>query len=238
MKTIADLKQRLETLPTRRKQIEHEDKYAQFLGKATAAKMKVDQVCLALPLVNSVLPTPAYKEACTKLNRTARSANGIARKLKKDPALIGDPSVDKSFVTLVENATNSLSTIASTWEAQVHNRVKDWEVIAGVISKIVEGSGTSAIKAQAKRLQSAVDALQLAKSQLPQTEASAAKVKAEIDVLTDSVARLDLDTPFGQFLQASAAPDGAGLDLLANRDVSEAIEKHKLQKVFRVRISS
>lgn len=237
MKTIADLKQRLEALPTRRKEIEHEDKYAQFLDKTAAAKEKIDQVFIALPLVDSVLPTPSYKEARTKLNRAARSAAGIAQKLKKDAALISDSSVDKSFGALGENATNSLSVLTSSWKTQVHNKVKDWEVIAGVISKIVEGNDESAIKTQAKRLQSAIDALHLAKSKLPQTGASAAKVKAEIDVLTDSVAKLDLDTPFGQFLQASAAPDGAALDLLANEDVSEAIKKHKLEKVFRVRVT-
>src|SRR5204862_3783443 len=105
----------------------------------------------------------------------------------------------------------------------------DWEVIAGVISKIAEGNDASAIKTQAKRLKDVIDFLRDAKTKLPQTKESASKVKTEIDVLTDCVAKLNLNTPFGKFLQATATPDGAGLDLLEDKDVSEAIEKHKLE---------
>jgi hypothetical protein len=237
MKTIADLKKRLEALPGRRIELEHEDKYAQFLSKATASKQTADQVSIAIPLVDSVLPTPHYKESQKKLNTAARIATGIALKIKKDPAAISDSGIDTSFIKLAENSNDSLSVVTSEWEKQIHNKVKDWEVIAGVIEKISEGNGASSIKTQAKRLKGAIDSLRDAKTKLPQTKEGAAHVKTEIDVLTDSVAKLDLNTPFGKFLQATASPDGADLALLENKDVSAAIEKHKLEKVFRVRVS-
>jgi hypothetical protein len=236
MNGFADLKMRLEELPAIRKGRAHEGHYTQFYKKACAAKETLLKVSVALPLARSVLPTPEYTEAQKKIDLAAKSAKRLAEKLLADPDAIGEKTTEKNFIGLTESAELSLISCKKGWEGQLGAKTRVWEDIAVVVLKLGSADGAGAIKSQAQKLSDAVDSLKDAATRLPRTDLDASTVRSKLTALTDSVSGLDLNTPFGKFLQAAASPSGASLELLQQEEVSKAIDKHQLQKVFRVRI--
>ena len=229
MKTFASLKSRLEALPAIREGRQHEANYAGFLAKGVPAAEKLVTALNASAHAASVLPSADYHEASKKIRSAGRSASGLRKKLEAEPAAVAASGTEKSFILLFENAADALKISQSAWETELQNKVKDWEAIQDVVAKL--------IPAQGGRLRKAIRALQTAKDALPQTKEAAAQVKVDLEELRDSVAKLDLQGPFGEFLRATASPEGADLHLL-NDDVAKVIASHQLQKVFRVRVSS
>jgi hypothetical protein len=237
MKTIADLKKRLKALPGIRGGRDKEAAYAEFLRKANDAKGKLQKVSPAIPLADSVLPAPGYQEAGKKLNQAARAAKTLAVKLKADHAAISGQDIDNAFTRLTENATDALNRCQTTWDGQIQGKADKWESLVNVLSNL-DDDEAKAVKAQAIIIKSAIRSLREDwKGKLPEKKKDADAVESTLRTLDEAVAKLDLNTPFGKFLQATAAQDGAGLDLLQNEEVSKAVKKHKLQKVFRIRIS-
>lgn len=237
MKTIADLKKRLEALPGIRGGRDKEAAYAEFLRKANDAKGKLQKLSPVIPLADSVLPAPGYQEAGKKFNTSAKTAKSLAVKLNADHAAISGQETDSAFTRLTENATDALNRFQTTWDAQIQGKTDKWESLVNVLSSL-DDDEAKAVKAQAMIIKKAIDSLrQDWKGKLPAKKKDADTVASTLRTLDEAVAKLDLDTPFGKFLQATAAQDGAGLDLLQNEEVSKAVKKHKLQKVFRIRIS-
>lgn len=237
MKTIADLKKRLEALPGRRIGRGHEGKYAQFFRKSSAAKENLVKASVALPLAASVLPSTDYRQPAKSIKTAVGIARRLADKLNEDPAAISEPNTEERFVRLGEHATAALNKAQAAWSAQLQSKTEKWETLAGVLSGLDEEDDAKSVKAQATKMKGAIRSLRAAESKLPQTDEDAAEVANELKTLTESVSKLDLETPFGKFLRATASEEGAGLDLLQSEEVSKSIAKLKLQKVFRVRLS-
>lgn len=237
MKTIADLKSRLEALPGIRSGKDKEAAYAAFLRKANDAKGKLQKVSPAIPLADSVLPAPGYQDASKKLENAAKIAKALAIKLNTDHAAINGQEADGAFTQLTENATAALHKCQTTWDTQIQSKADKWESLVNVLSNL-DADEVKAVKAQATIIKRTIVSLRQSwKGNLPEKKRDADTLASTLRTLDEAAAKLDLDTPFGKFLQATAAQDGASLDLLQDEEVTMAVKKHKLQKVFRIRIS-
>jgi len=236
MKTLVNLKERLEALPARRIGRGHAARYAQFLAVASPAKERLLLAHGAIAIAAPVLPSPNYQVARKSVSSAANIAKRLADKLDADPAFVSEKSAEDSFVRLTENAADAAKKAQEGWQSALQSQIEKWELIADVIPGL--GSGTQGLKSQAARLKSAVDSLRMAKAALPQSQKAGAAVKASLEQLADSVSKLGLDTPFGKFLQAAASEQGATLSDAQDKSVAQQIESLKLSSVFRVYLSS
>jgi hypothetical protein len=235
MKTLSDLKKRLGALPARRIGREHAARYAQFLAVASPAKDRLCFVATAVTIAAPVLPSPNYQVARNAISSAANIAKRLGDRLEADPAFVSERSAENSIVRLTENAVEAAKKSQEGWQTALQSQIEKWELIADVIARLE--SGSQSLKSQAARLKSAVDTLRAAKAALPHIQKAGASVKENLDQLSDSVAKLGLDTPFGRFLQAAASEEGAPLGDVQDKGVAQHIESHKLSGVFRVHLS-
>jgi len=236
MKTLAEIKMRLEALPERRKGIAQGGLFAQFLATAVPAKQHLFEASVSVDFAARVLQSTEYIVAKKSVKSSARIANNLAEKIRNDANTISASGTEASFIKLTEQAKEALKRVKSGWELELKAQIEKWELIADVIARL--GSGSQSLKSKAARLTSAVDALRAAKASLPKTQKDVAAVKENLDQLSDSVAKLGLDTPFGKFLKAAASGEGAPLEDAQEKSVAQQIELLKLSSVFRVRLSS
>lgn len=236
MKTLPDLKKRLEALPEHRKGRKQSGLFDQFLSKATPAKEQLLTASNGVACAAPVLPSAEYDVARRSVRSSARIAKNLADKLSGDADTISDRGTEESFFNLTDKARDALKKATSGWQEALQAQIEKWELIADVIARI--GSGSQSLNSQAARLKSAIQSLRLAKVSLPQTQKTGEAVKENLDQLADSVSKLGLDTPFGKFLQAAASGEGAPLGDVHDKSVAQQIESLKLSGVFRVRLSS
>ncbi len=238
MKTFNNLKTRLEALPSIREGRNHVELYAQFLEDSKTASENLLKSQRGASFADGILPAPGYGGVF----RMIRTASGIAlrlrRKLAESPGAIVEKNTEESFNRLFENASSSLQTCQTTWGNQLQAKIRDWQAIAEVVSKLADGENAKAMKVQARKLKTSIDSLVESKKNLPQLEQEAFKAQNDLKELSDSVSQLGLNTPFGKFLQEAASPRGADLSASQDEAISKQISDLKLDKVFRVRLSS
>lgn len=238
MKTLANLKVRLESLPDIRVGRQHEALYAKFLDASIAVADKLAKAKGAVEYAAPIIPSEASKEVSSMIRTACGIASRLKKKLTADPGGVADSKVDASFIRLCKNADAALRTCESAWEFQLRERIKDWQVIGEVVAKMAEKQEANSIKPQTDKLKTAIKSLDTVKTKLPQNEQDASKVQSDLNDLNDSVTKLRLNTPFGKFLQDAASPQGASLDAAQMSEISEKIAELDLGKVFRVRFSS
>lgn len=233
MKNLPDLKQRLEDLPEKRKRRQHEGRYKAFLEKASAAKKKLTDSSAGIALTELMVPAAVYNGARASIKScsvTSVRLRGKLLKETKESNIIAEPDTEQGFVSLSEKAASALEACQRAWESELQAKVKDWETIQEVVAKLMPAQGA--------RLKRAIASLHAAKRALPLTKKAADDIKDDLEDLKDAIAKLDLKGTFGEFLRATVSPDGADLSLAQDAEVSKVISKHKLQHVFRVRVSS
>lgn len=238
MKTLADLKQRLEALPARQKGREYAERFMEYFLKCAPAKEKMVKASAAIDCASPVLPSGDYRAARKMINSAAGIATRLAKNLKDNPALISEPKTDESFLRLTENADGALKKCHSAWETELRAKIESRKVIAEVVAKLGEGEASKSLKVPARRLKATIDSLVAAEGNLPLTKKDAADVTENLNAMADAVSKLGLDTPFGKFLQAAASQEGADLSAAQSQDISKQISDLGLAKVFRVRLTS
>ena len=238
MKTLADLKQRLEALPARQKGRDYAERFMEYCSKCSPAKEKMVRASAAIACASPVLPSGDYRVARKSVNSAAGIASRLVEKLREDPALIGEPKPDESFLRLIENADGALKKCQSAWETELRAKIESRKVIAEVVAKLGEGEGSKSLKVPARRLKATIDSLIAAEGKLPLTKKEAAAVAENLNDMADAVSQLGLDTPFGKFLQAAASQEGADLIAAQVQEVSKQISELGLAKAFRVRLAS
>jgi hypothetical protein len=238
MKTLNDLKTRLSALPDIRESRTHKGLYAAFLKKSTAAAENLQKAERGASHASVILPATGYSGAAKTIKSSSGIASRLRAKLTDNPGAIVETSIDTSFTRLFENASSALKACQTTWETQLESKIKDWQAIAEVVSSLGEEEDAKALKTQARKLKASIDSLVESKKNLPQAEKDVSKAKNDLNELTNSVSQLGLDTPFGKFLQDAASPRGADLGAFQDEAVSKQIAELKLDKVFRVRLSS
>jgi hypothetical protein len=238
MKTLNDLKNRLNALPAIREGRKHEGLYGAFLKNSIAAAEKLQKAERGAYHASVILPAPGYSGAAKTIKSASSIASRLRTKLTESPGDIVEANIESSFTRLFDNASSALKTCQTTWETQLQSKIKDWQAIAEVVSKLGEGEDAKALKAQAQKLKASIDSLDESKKSLPQAEKDVSKAKKNLEELTNSVSQLGLDTPFGKFLQDAASPRGAELSAFQDGAVSKQITELKLDKVFRIRLSS
>lgn len=236
MKTLANLKKRLEALPERRKGIKQVGLFDQFLSKATPAKENLVTASHGVTYAAHVLSSPEYDVARRSLRSSARIAKSLAEKLRDDADTISERGTEDSFVKLTDYAKDALKKATSGWQTAVQSKIEKSEIIANVVAAIAKEN--PGIREQANRLKSSVDALRSAKDSLPRSPKDVASVEKNLKQLTEAISKLGLDTPFGKFLQDSASEQGALLSEAEEETVAQQIKSLKLTKVFRVRLPS
>lgn len=235
MKTFLEIRESLKKLPDLRKGRAFEEKYAQYLKIIVKAKDELSKASVALPHADAVAPAPEYAEVRKSISKASKNAKQIAEKLKAQPEAIDEKATDKIITSLKENAAASLSQCKKVWETRIASKARQWKEIAGVVTKLGGAADGEKIKVQASKLTNAIRSLEFAATDLPQDKAKALAVQNDLKSITDAVADLDLETPFGRFLRNAADENkGADLESLQNPEVLEAISKHNLQKSFRI----
>jgi hypothetical protein len=238
MKTLANLKTRLEALPRVREARKHEAHFAEFSKKCESAGDRLSRAADAAVHAPAVLPASGYGAALITIRSTKRMATRLKEKLSAEPAAIVEKNTEASFIRLFDNAANALKSCQAAWENELEARIKNWQAIAGVVAKLGEEEEAKALKAKSIQLKTAIGSLLAAKNQLPRTAPDTARVQRDLADLQEAVSKLGLDTPFGKFLQDAASPAGADLSAAQADEVSRQISDLKLSKVFRVRLSS
>ena len=235
MKTFLEIRESLEKLPNLQKGRAYKEKYAHYLNIIARAKVDLYSASVALPHADAVAPAPEYSEAHKSISRASKNAKQIAEKLKAHPEAIVENLTEKSIISLTDSASSSLSQCKKGWATQVAYKARQWKEIAGVVTKLAGAEGGEKFKVQASNLTNAIRLLEIAATKLPQDKADALAVQNNIKSITNAVADLDLETPFGKFLRFAADENkGAELDSLLNPEVLEAISKHNLKKSFRI----
>ena len=238
MKTLANLKTRLEALPRVREARQHETHFAEFSKKCESAGDRLRRAAAASVHASAVLPASGYGAALTTIRSTKRMAARLKEKLSAEPAAIVEKNTEASFIRLFDNAATALKSCQDAWENELEARTKNWQAIAEVVAKLGEDEEATALKAKSIQLKTAIESLSAAKDQLPQTAPDTVRVQRDLADLQEAVSKLGLDTPFGKFLQDAASPAGADLSAAQADEVSRQIADLKLSKVFRVRLSS
>lgn len=198
----------------------------------------MEQSSNAFTYAAPVFPEPGFNEALRTIKSSSNIASRLRVKLEAEPAAIVETTIDSSFTRLFDNAASALKACRIAWETQLQARIKDWQVIAEVIAKLVAEDKAKSMQVEARRLKTAIDSLLGAKTKLPQTEQDVSKVQSDLNDLSDSVSQLGLDTPFGKFLQDAASLLGADLGAAQTAEVSKQISELNLSKVFRVHLAS
>jgi hypothetical protein len=230
MQTLANLKRRLLALPGLQVGRQHEARYAAFLKNTLPAKADLENALLAAIHANSVLPNSGYGDARKSVKTGTSIALRLKEKLETEPGSVGDPSIEKSFTRLFENADSALKECKTTWEESLQAKIKDWETIADVVARLVPKEGA--------KLQRTITSLRAAKSSLPLNARASKEIQEHLDNLKAAVSDLGLGTAFGKFLQAAASRSGADLSDAQADEVSKMIKQFKLEKVFRVVLNS
>lgn len=238
MKALPNLKNRLLALDGIREAKNHQALYSEFLKRTGSALENLKKAALVSTNAALVLPGSGYQEAMKTVRSSGKIASRLREKMNADPAAIAEKATEVSFTRLFDYGTGAFKSCQLTWENQLQAKLKDWQTIADVVSRLGEGTEAKPIKAQAKKLKAAIDSLVVAKSKMPVTEKEVSKVQSDLNDLNESVSQLGLNTPFGKFLQDAASPLGADLAAVEIEEVSKQIAELKLSKVFRVRLSS
>jgi hypothetical protein len=229
MATLIEIKERLASLPDKRKRADLGATFAAHLGKVQLSRQKVERALTALPYAEELLPSAGYSEANSRARRAGQQSARLQKRIESTPESISEASVDQSFTILNDHAEAAWKECSLTWEKEVEIKVKDWAALVDVIDRLVPRQGS--------RLKVAVLALQGVKSKPPATKAEAKQIKGYLDELNDIVGNLGLKGAFGEFLRAAASQQGADSSALLEDEVQEKIGTHKLWKVFRVKLS-
>lgn len=238
MKTFEEIRTTLEKLPDLRRAREHEESYAQLSIVAKKARDELKRVATALPHAASVAAAPEYVKVRKDMGVISKSATRLAEKLKSQPEAVSERSTDAAITKIKEGASTCLKDFQKGWATQISGKARQWKEIATVVSKLGHGAGGNNIRSQALKLTKAIQSLESAATVLPQDGEKASAVQDDLNAISEAVAQLDLETPFGKFLRAAADENrGADLENLQNPEVIDAINKHNLQTSFRVFIT-
>jgi len=229
MATLVELKERLSSLPDKRKRAELGATFAAHLGKVLVSRQKVERALTVASIAEEILPSAGHTEAKTRARKAGQQAVRLQKKLEAAPESICETSVDHSFMILNDHAEAAWRECNAAWEKELEAKVKDWAILVEVMNRLVPQQGG--------RLRTAVSALQNAKNKPPGSRAEASQIENHLKDLTDIVAKLGLKGAFGQFLRAAASQQGAGSKDLLDPEVQEKINQHKLWNVFRVKFS-
>jgi hypothetical protein len=229
MKSLGEIKLRLLALPQRRSARDLEAKYSAFLEKTSRSREKIEDAVKAASVVVDAMPGTSYAEALARARKAASQASRIRTSLETDAKNIGQASVERSFTLMNEHAGSAWMSCQEIWQKLIDTKVKDWAPLVDIVSKLVPDQGT--------RLRNTLDTLQGVRNKCPTTKVEARKVKENLDILGEIIAKLGLETAFGRFLRSVASPEGANLTEAQNPEVQTAIAQHKLDRLFRVKLS-
>jgi hypothetical protein len=229
MITLAELKERLSSLPDKRKRAELGATFAAHLGKVQLSRQKAERALAVCSLAQELLPSTGYSEANARARKAGQQASRLQKKLEGTPEGIREASVDHSFTILNDHAEAAWKECSAAWEKEVDAKVKDWATLVDVMSRLVPQQGG--------RLRTAVSALQSAKNRPPGSKTEARQIEDHLKDLNDVVGKLGLKGAFGKFLRATASQQGADSKDLLDPEVQEKINQHKLWNVFRVKLS-
>jgi hypothetical protein len=236
MKTLKNLKNRLEILPEIRKGIKQRGFFDEYLSKVTGAKEQLISASMGVTYASPVLPSPKYAAALQLIKKSSRIAKNLAEKIRDDADTISDRGTEESFIKTIEYAKEASKEAKLGWQSSVQAKIDKWEIIAGVVAIIAKEN--HGISEHAEKLKSSVNALRNAKDVLPSSMEETARLQMHLADLTDAISKLGLDTPFGKFLQNSATEHGALLSDAEEESVVRQIKSLGLSSVFRVRLTS
>jgi hypothetical protein len=229
MKSLLDIKARLLSLTDLRIARELETKYSVFLEKTQKSRSKVQDVARAAAVVVEVFPGTSYSDALSRARKASAQASRVRASLETDAKSIAQNSIERSFTLMNEHADWAWMNCQQVWERSIDTKLKEWTPLVDIVSRLLPDQGN--------RLRNTMSALQGVRNACPTAKAEAGKVKERVDALGEIIATLGLETAFGRFLRSVASPEGASLTAAQNPEVQAAIAQHKLDRLFRVKLS-
>jgi hypothetical protein len=226
--TLANLKQRLEALPSLREKAKQGDRFARFLVKTQSARRVVEQALNSSHLAEQTLPAD-YGKVATQARKAARRAGRLQVKIQADAAAVSAPSVEESFASLGSEADTTLRLCRETWERSITGKVQGRDALAQVLEKVLPAKG--------RELRDLVQKLQSASKNPPATESDAQRICSSLTRFDEIMSSLHLEGTVGDFLQALTAENGLALESLRNPVVVKFLDDNKLWPAIRVRLA-
>ena len=93
MITLAELKERLSSLPDKRKRAELGATFAAHLGKVQVSRQKAERALAVCSFAEGLLPSAGYSEANSRARKAGQQAGRLQKKLEATPESIREVSV-------------------------------------------------------------------------------------------------------------------------------------------------
>lgn len=222
------LRQRLEKYPYIREEWQIREQVDAFLQKAAPAASSAESTRTILKHSGSVFPSSEWEGGGADLAEASGHAKSICQHLAESKKRILEAKVISSFTLMIERVASAAKITKETWERQVNAAVAPWIQLSAIAKKIMPQ--------EAGDLADAVAKLQQKKFNPPKAEPEAKEVKKNISTMEKAVESLNLKGEFGKFL-VSTANDGVEAGDLLKPEVQDMLNKHKIWKFFRVKIT-
>jgi hypothetical protein len=225
---LAQLKQRLESLPARRRVAQQGELFSRFCERAKAAKQNAQEAAKAAANAKLAFNEFDDKETIARAKQAGRRAQRLYKKLKENPETVSDASVEESIAALSSQALSALAECRRAWGSLLSSKLSGRSTLADVVAKVLPRHGAE--------LRQTVSDLQTAAARPPVEKAQAERVRKSVDHFDTLLNKVGLTDEVGTFLKDVAGPNGARIKSLENQTVRDFLDEHKLWPIFRVRL--
>lgn len=225
---LAQLKQRLEKLPARRRVAQQGDLFSRFCEKAATAKESAQGAAKAASNAKAAFDEFDDKETMARTKQAGRRAQRLYKKLKDNPETVSEPSVEESMATLGSQSASALAECKRAWGTLLSTKLSSRSALAEVVAQVLPKHGS--------QMRQTISDLQAAAVRPPVEEAQAQRVRKLVDQFDVLMNKSGLTDEVGAFLKDVASPAGAGVKALEKQKVRDFLDEHRLWTIFRVRL--
>ena len=227
MPDLIKLKMRLDILPGRKLENNYADRFLKYTQKLGESHEKMKQTNENMVNASKVSSSSEYEsKVLSELKKAVREAKKLYDLISKEPEKIMSNATENGIVRLSENATSAKAKCKNIWEQEILSTVTKWEKMADVVQKLVpeEGDGFKQV----------VDSLR--GREIPQDDEEVDQIKTDKKELKKYIANLELEGPFGKFLESTVEGGASLRDLLKDDEIMKKLEEHDLWDNFRIRL--
>jgi hypothetical protein len=218
MNRLQQLQQKLEAIPSKRKQSTLVSALARYSSRVGAAAATLAQSTESEIHVRTVFPDLVTGSAEENRGKAKRVAVRLEKRLSSNIHAVEDSRTDSEVSDLTSYASKAEESVRTRWKGALTTKLQGYEALV-----------TAASQAGLSGDRTAMMALTYLKAQTdpPATIAAVESIRASLEKLTESVADLGLEGEAGKFLVAAAGGRGDPR-ALQKPEVQRFIEQHNL----------
>lgn len=229
---IKELKSRLEKLPDLKAESDLAGHFACYKQQLTGIYEDLSTVYQDSIYANKVNSNDGYKRVQTEVKNAVRVARSLYRMIEEEARDILKKASENQMTKISDSSKSARKKCDDIWKQERQKDVGKWEKISVVVKKM-SNKGKQEFKKNVKEFTQAVNAISL--QSIPKNDEEVNELKALKNELKRKVATLDLEGPFGMFLENSVGQGVSAKELL-NDEVRSKLEEYDLWDSFRVRL--